>query len=188
MLRLSGFLKGLFAALAMVATLGSAHATLLTGKTVSFQYAFPSISSAYGSSANGNYVVGSGVEIQNGFCCGFEGKMDFSDTGFQALFQGTSSYTSSSFNGFRVSDVFGQIASFTSVTVGAATNMVGFDASRITFDNDNIWINWQGLAFNPNTVVAIELNGGNDVPEPGIIALIGLALAGVAVSRRRQES
>lgn len=186
MLRFSGFFKGLLAAVAFVATLGTAHATLLTGKTVSYQYAFPSINSNYGSPADGNYVVGSGVEILNGFCCNFEGQLDFTDAGFKAVFHDEGSYTYSSFNGFRVSDVFGQIASFTSVTIGTATNMVGFDASRISFDHDNIWINWQGLAFNPNTVVAIEVNGASDVPEPGVIALMGLALAGLAVSRRRK--
>ena len=162
-----------------------ANAALLMGNTVSFTYLFPTISSVYGSGANGNYVVGAGVEIPNGFCCSFEGALDISDSNILADFHSSSTYNNTSFNGFRITDVNSTIASFTSASVNAITNMVGFDASRVTFDADNIWVNWQGLNFDANTFVSIDIGGGTSVPEPTSLALVAAALVAAGTLRRK---
>jgi len=169
----------------LLAAAGGAQAGLLDGQTVSYTYFFPDSSSTYFSTANGNYVVGAGVEIPDGFCCNFEGSLDLSDTNILADFHGNSSYTGSAFNGFRISDVFGTIAPFTGVSINAATNMGGLDASRISFDADNIWVNWQGLFFDERTIVSLDINGGT-VPEPATLALVSLGLVGIGVRRRRR--
>lgn len=162
-----------------------ANAALLMGNTVSFTYLFSDINTVYGSSANGNYVVGAGVEILNGFCCNFEGTLDISDSNILADFHGSSTYSGASFNGFRITDVNSTIASFTSVSVNAITNMGGFDASRVTFDADNIWVNWQGLNFDANTFVSIDIGGGTSVPEPTSLALVAAALVAAGTLRRK---
>lgn len=164
--------------------MNTANATLLNGQTVSFQYLFPTISSDYSSTANGNYVVGSGVEVLNGVCCSFEGTVDISDNNIRVNFHGNGGYSSAAFNGFLISDVLGQIGDFTSVSVNGATNMGGFDISDVTFDANHIWVNWQGLNFAPGVVVSVDINGNSsDVPEPASLALIGLGFAGLGVAR-----
>jgi len=178
-------LADLAAGCVLLAAAGGAQAALLDGQTVSFTYFFPDASTVYSSPANGNYVVGAGVEIPNGICCGFEGALDLSDTNILADFHDSSSYTVSAFNGFRISDVFSTIAPFTGVSINAATNMGGLDASRISFDADNIWVNWQGLLFDSQTIVSLDINGGT-VPEPATLALVSLGLVGIGAQRRRR--
>jgi hypothetical protein len=73
----------------------------------------------------------------------------------------------------------------TSVTLDAASNMVGFDASRITFDTNSIAVNWAGLSFNSDTRVVLNVAAGT-LPEPASYALVIAALAGVGLARRRK--
>ena len=168
----------------------NAHAALLDGKTVSFTYLFPDIDTISGSPADGLYLVGPGVEILNGFCCGFEGTLDFSDTNLLAAFHDQAFYTpTGGFNGFRISDVFGSIDPITSVTVNALTDLPGFDASRVSFDENNIWVNWQALFAEALVsgrfrVVSLDINTVS-VPEPGILTLVGMGLLAAAHSQRR---
>lgn len=81
-------------------------------------------------------------------------------------------------NGFAVS--FAGAPQITGVTVDASTNMVGFDQSKITFNNGAIAVNWVGLQFTPSTRVVLNVT---TVPAPGAVALLGLA--GLARRRRR---
>ena len=167
---------------------GSASASLLDGKTVNYQYFFPNSSSPYADAGNGDYVVGSGIEITNianGSYFGYNryGTIDISDTNIYVHFNVTDGWMAEPFNGFRISDALGLIPDFTSVTINAATNMSGFGASRISFDADNIWINWQGLTFVYDTVVSLDINS-TSVPEPATLLLLGFGLIGIAAVRR----
>ena len=165
----------------------SAQATLLDGKTVKYQYLYPNSSSVYNGGTNGNYLVGPGTEISDIFCCGYA-SLDISDANLFVAFRNSATFSATSFNGFQISDVFNMIDDFTSVTINGATNMGGLDSSRITFDANNIYVNWQGLSFNPDTTVSIDVNGGmTSVPEPGTIALLGMGLMGLAFLRRRKS-
>lgn len=175
-----GLLQSRMLALAVLVFAGMAAATgasasLLDGKTVSFTYLTPTINTVYVPSAsNGNYVVSATVEIPNGICCGFEGSVDLSDANILVNFHPTAPfpYTAAPFNGFRVSDVNNTIDDFTSVGV------TGLTASLVTFDANNIWVNWQGISFGNGDSVSIDINGGsgNSVPEPSSIALVAMAL------------
>ena len=182
-----GLLQSRMLALAVLVFAGMAAATganasLLDGKTVSFTYLTPSINTVYALSAsNGNYVVGAGVEIPNGICCSVEGSVDLSDANILVNFHSPVHYTQDSFNGFRISDVNNTIDDFTSVDV------TGLLASVVTFNADNIWVNWQGITFQNGDSVSIDINGGsgNSVPEPSSIALLAIALV-AAGSRSRK--
>ncbi len=171
---------------AALLALPAANASLLDGKTVSFTYLFPTASSVYGSGANGNYVVGAGVEIPNGVCCGFEGAVDISDSNIRVDFHASSSYSSAAFNGFRISDVFNTIDDFTMANLNAITNMSGFGASNVTFDANNIYVNWQGLPFASGRIVSIDL-AGSHLPEPGALSLLALALLGLGLGLVRRQ-
>jgi Peptidase_C39 like family len=46
-----------------------------------------------------------------------------------------------------------------SVKIDPATNMVGFDPSRISFTSSQIQVDWQNLPFNTGTIVKLDING-----------------------------
>jgi len=83
-------------------------------------------------------------------------------------------------NGFRMT--FLGAPEITGVSVNAATNMVGFSSSNLTFNSGAIAIAWAGLSFDPSTVVVLDVA---TVPAPGAIAL--LSIAGAAGQRRRRR-
>ncbi len=156
-----------------------AFGALLNGKTVEYQYFYPTNTTPYSSADNGNKVVGPGIEVTN--IADNDGTLDISDTNLFVAYTGSSTWSTASFNGFRIRDVFGTINAFTGVTVNPATTMVGFNASRITFDANQIWVNWNGLDFNPNTIVSLDIQS---IPEPSTLLLAAVAVVGFGWRRR----
>lgn len=159
-----------------------AHATLLEGKSLGLQHYFPDLSSPYNGGADGNYVVGPAVEVPH-FDDGIS--LDISDTSLRFQFLMTNKFTPAEFNGMKISDVYDEIDAFTSVSINVLSNFVGFDASRITFDDNNIYLNFQNLVIFSTTVLSLDLNTASQVPEPGSIALLASGLLGSAFVRRK---
>ena len=167
---------------ALVAVPAIANAQLV-GNTVQVNYVYPSIGSTF---ASANVVVGAGTELP-----GFPGldprtNIDLLNSSIDITYNSAGSWNSAAFNGLHFFDVFATIDPFTSVTIGS-TNMVGLDLSRITFDANNIYVNWQGLAFDEHTTVSLNVNAST-VPEPATIVLLGAGLAGVGLVARRRRT
>lgn len=90
-----------------------------------------------------------------------------------------------------ITDVFNTIGAFTSVTINGATNMAGFSAANVSWTADSITVNWQGLSFDANTVVSLDINGaGGAVPEPSTWAMMvaGIAMVGGALRTRKSKA
>jgi hypothetical protein len=156
---------------------------LFDGQTVQLTYEYPALGVAFDTTT---LVVGPGAEI-GGFPAGdARTAFDFSDTNIYVTYLSDGTWSIAAFNGWHVFDVNGTIPAITSVTVNGATNMAGFDASRITFDANNIWVNWNNLPFDTNTVVSLDVNGGSSVPEPATFVLLGGALVGLGLLKRRR--
>lgn len=70
------------------------------------------------------------------------------------------------FNGPEFFDVDGTIPKIYGVTVNQSTTMAGLDASRISFDEDHIWVNWKGLSFDPSKKVILDVQFEPPKPDP----------------------
>lgn len=178
-------MKRIFAASLAALALGFgqfANAALLDGNCIEYQYLFPDSGNNWPSADNGLKCVGAGVEVTN--IVEGVGTMDIFDDYILIDFTVGSSFTPASFNGFRLRDVTSTIAPFTSVTIDPSTNMIGLDASRISFDADNIFVNWQSLSFSNETIVRLNIGGGT-VPEPASLLLLASGLLAVGAFARR---
>ncbi len=170
-------MKKLLLASLLSAFAASANAGIFDGKTVEFQYLFPDQVTNYSGASNGNYTAGNTVpNLVDGI-----GTLDIQSNGFVANFNTNSSFTSSGFNGFRITDINGDIDAFTSFTLVSNTSLGGNPV--LTFDANNLYVNWQGLGIQPGQVQFAV----NAVPEPEtyVMMMAGLGLVGTFTRRRK---
>lgn len=157
------------------------------GSTMTLFYDFPALGSHFDTRV---FVVGAGVEAPDFPTGDPRTNIDISNTNIFVTYNSSASWTSTSFNGFVLFDSSSTVPDITGVSINAATNMSGFDASRVSFDANNIYVNWQGLPFDTSTIVSLDVTfrSPDIVPEPGPLALMGGLCAGglsLLLHRRR---
>ncbi len=145
------------------------------GATIGFQYLFPNTGTI--DEDDGSFSVVPGPEGS------YSGVFVYDVSANQIVlnafgFEG--SFTTSTFNGPRFYDFGLDDLDLTGVSVNPASNMFGLSNANLTWDGDNIFLNWQGLSFNSETQVILDLqfNGEQSVPEASTWAAGG-ALAAV---------
>jgi len=87
----------------------------------------------------------------------------------------------SAFNGFRFFDV--SEAGFGSVTLDSATDVPGIDASRVSFDAQDIYVNFSAITYSTGQEVSLDIA---PVPEPRFSwALLVIPVLVTHIVRRR---
>ena len=158
----------------------------LIGQDITVDWLFPDTSSEF---ASDTVTVGAGAEISCpgsfSLCSGFGvgADIDLGDDSISLFVtSGSSRWNSTSFNGYRFSDLSlgGAWSSYV-----LTTNFTGLDATRISFDGTALLVNMAGLAANEGDYFTFTLAS---VPEPGTLALLGLGLVGMGYARRRKAA
>ena len=97
-----------------------------------------------------------------------------------------STYSIGAFNGFDFTGLtFADSGSL--VSFGLVTNIAGLTAADVSFTAHSIEINLEGLAVDGAFTLNLS-ESASSVPEPGFLAPVGAALAGLAVLIRRRRT
>ena len=158
MLLLTG---GLFLLL-LTPSLASAQA--LTGETITTTYYFPDLSSVYYLGPATDTVVPGGISNFADFA-----DITFSSNNILITTNRNAGINAVSFDGFVFYDPNGI---FASVTLDPSTNYAGFDASRLTFNADKIFVNVADLAGLSGQTISLDIN----TPEPETLLLFASGL------------
>lgn len=134
----------------------------------------------------GTATVGAGIEINSGGI-----NYDFGPSSLTLTSSTTvpSSYpTNFAFNGFGVRDVNGTIPAFTSFFI-IGSNVSGFDASKLSFNSDNLFVDQAGTSWNGSSRIELGFTTASTVPEPGtwMLVMAGMVAIGSAASRRNRK-
>lgn len=158
------------------------------GRTVGAEAIFPTLSSPVGLAQH--ELVGGAVEFPQGAFTQYDPlvSIDFSDASIEyILTRPNTTYTSAAFNGFRFFDLNDTVADIIGVSIDAKTSLPGFDATRVSFNSNEILVNFSGLDASGLSSHRILLHVNfvdASIPEPGVLLLLGAGIAGQVFVRR----
>lgn len=189
-----------FAAVALLAavTATSAHAGFV-GRTLDATYYYPDLFTPYDAlnqaiATPKTFTVGIPVIVET--VVAVEGvtfiDVDFTDTTLSFNFTTSlinPTWATTPFNGLVFNRLAGSALSLGSASIDPSSNFAGFGASRVGFTDDQLTINWNGLSYVTGTSLLINFTSAPaSVPEPGSLALMGVALGALAYSFRQKRS
>ena len=188
-------MKIIIASLLFITSMSVANAGFI-GKTLDARYLYIELPAEYSTPLSSKSV---GDNIEWPFAQTFSINVDDSSITIsgKSLDDSGISVFSGSFNGWIFTDESKTIDDITGVTIDDITGVTilknslsGFDSSRISFTQDSISLNFSDITYS-DVFVKVNVDFGSTrsarsaVPEPSIIALFGLGLAGLGLARRR---
>ncbi len=177
-----------FVLLAILVSTSSAHAQLL-GQPIHLDYMYPTIGSFYENDGT-QTVTSGGVTFVSLAAQGQSLFTKVTPSKIEITSNIAINFNSASFNGFHLYEVGASPTTISSVTIDSLTNEAGFDASRISFDATNIYINNEALRFDSGINVTLDIGTRSTaVPEPGTFSLFmgtGICSGSLLLRRRRQ--
>jgi hypothetical protein len=182
---------GIFVIFCGLAPLSNQAYADLMGETFDVAYRYPNGWTEYdrASFEPPTFVVGSGQETSGSIEGGVTTiDVDFTGTTLSIVLDtllSNPAWNGATFNGlmFTLHPLNHYIAT---AQVGAGTTLAGFDDSRVTFTDDQIGINWQGLSYTDGSSVEIDFTFNPvPVPEPSTLALVVIGLANVFAFGRK---
>ena len=180
-------MKIIIASLLFITSMSVANAGFI-GKTLDARYLYIELPAEYSTPLSSKSV---GDNIEWPYAQTFSINVDDSSITIsgKSLDDSGISVFSGSFNGWIFTDESKTIDDITGVTI-VKNSLKGFDSSDISFTQDSISLNFSGITYS-NVFVKVNVDFGSTrsarsaVPEPSIIALFGLGLAGLGLARRR---
>ncbi|HAB19174.1 MAG TPA: hypothetical protein DCE44_22385 [Verrucomicrobiales bacterium] len=177
--------------MAMLAFPMVTHASFI-GQDVNATYYYPDTSTPYpfAEFVPPSFTVGAGVETVGNVEDVTFINVDFAANTISLTFDTVlinPTWNSTSFNGvvFTMAAPHGILGA----TVDGSSTFVGFDNSDVTFNANQIFLNWQGLSYVDGTVLNLSFDfKPNPVPETGTFTAFGIALAGLAFARSRKRN
>lgn len=181
------------AALLTAVTATSAHAGFV-GRTLQATYYYPDLTTPYllAPATPATFTVGTAPAVET--TVDVEGvtqiAVDFTDASL--FFDFTTSlssptWVSTSFNGIVFDRLTGSALSLASASIDPSSTFTGFTDSRVGWSDNQLTIDWNGLSYVNGTSLLINFTSvPASVPEPGSLALLGVALAALAYSTRQK--
>lgn len=152
-------------------------ASVLAGDTVGLTYDFPTVSTVYNNLGTVT-VPGGFTSIVDGFV-----NVDVNDANIVVTVP-TIGFSAGDFNGFVLTDYSN--SPITSVSIDPASTLSGFTAAGLSWTSNQIFVNWEGISFDPGVLTLDISGGGGSVPEPATWLLLGSSLVGLAAWRKRR--
>ncbi len=169
---------------------GMANATLI-GDYVTAQFYYPDSSTPIGGGASATVVAGASdtMEMIPGLPHSTDVNVESDSILIDFVMSGYFPVGAGGFSGLVVGDL-NDSSGDPLIGVTIDTNWGGWDSSRLSFTDDSVAFNWGGLSAAANSTyfnVALEFGpGGDPVPEPSTILLMGAGLLGMAGYGRKR--
>lgn len=171
--------------------MSSAHAGFM-GRELSVGYFVPDQTTPYDDSVAlpSTFMVADGVDAVVNLENVTDIAIDVSDASI--LFDFTTTLDSPTlspqpFSGLVFELLSGGPLQFLSFSIDPSSTLAGFDPSRVSFNDSQVTVNFQGLSYDSNTLLLINFQPAvSEVPEPGTMSLLGLGFLGALAMRRRR--